>query len=175
MRLSEQALSFATVAHDTRAKKPENRFRKYTGEPYINHPMAVVTILADNFLGLSENVVAAALLHDVLEDTTVTEQELRDIFGDEVTNLVLEVTDVSKPTDGNRKTRKALDAAHLGNASPWGQNIKLADIIDNGRSIAKHDPKFANVFRREKNDLLTALLKGDSKLWHRALQCMTED
>ena len=84
-------------------------------------------------------MVAAAWLHDVLEDTLVSQQELTVAFGDPVVRLVLELTDVSRPTDGNRATRKAIDRDHLANASPDAQTIKLADLIDNAESIIEHD------------------------------------
>lgn len=176
MSPTERVFLFASHAHEFRAKKPENRFRKYTNEPYIIHPIRVAAILHNHFLkALPEPAYIAAFLHDVLEDTTVTEQELRAAFGSEITNLVVEVTDVSKPEDGNRAKRKEMDRQHLANASPWGQNIKLADLVDNGASIFKHDPKFGQVFRKEKNELLCVLLKGDDALWVKALHCMMEE
>src|SRR5262249_46850688 len=110
------------------------------------------------------HVVAAGLLHDVLEDTAVTVSELRAAFGDAVTDLVVEVTDVSKPTDGNPAQRKALDRAHLARASEWGQTIKLADLTD----TAAHDPDLAKDYLAEKAALLTVLTKGDKRLRQRA-------
>jgi hypothetical protein len=81
--------------------------------------------------------------------------------------LVVEVTDVSRPTDGNPAQRKALDRAHLARASEWGQTIKLADLIDTA-DIAAHDPDLAKDYLAEKAALLTVLTKGDKRLRQRA-------
>lgn len=103
--------------------------RKYTHDPYWTHPASVARIVAT--VSQDEEVVAAAFLHDVLEDTSTTADNMRDRFGTKVTSLVLEVTDVSKPSDGNRAARKHLDLLHLAKSSPEGATIKLADLIDN--------------------------------------------
>ena len=67
-----------------------------SGEPYIIHPTAVASILLD--LGLDCNTVAAALLHDCLEDTEATQEQMRELFGDKITELVLGVTKLDKIT-----------------------------------------------------------------------------
>jgi hypothetical protein len=60
------------------------------------------------------------MMHDVLEDTDVTAEEMRRVFGDAITDLVLEVTDVSRPSDGKRAVRKEKDKDHLAKSSPGG-------------------------------------------------------
>lgn len=157
--LVARARAFATHAHAAQR-------RKYTGEPYIVHPEEVARIVAD--AGLPEAVIAAAWLHDVVEDCGVTGGELESEFGAEVARLVLEVTDVSRPEDGNRATRKALDRDHLASASAEGQSIKLADLISNTVSIVERDPHFATVYLREKRDLLEILTRGHPDLHRRA-------
>jgi (p)ppGpp synthase/HD superfamily hydrolase len=157
-RLTNRALAFAANAHG-------DQRRKYTGEFYVVHAIRVAEILRG--IDAPPHVVAAGLLHDVLEDTAVTVSELRAAFGDAVTDLVVEVTDVSKPTDGNPAQRKALDRAHLARASEWGQTIKLADLIDTA-DIAAHDPDLAKDYLAEKAALLTVLTKGDKRLRQRA-------
>ena len=154
-RLVEKALQFATAAH-------EGQVRKYTGEPYIIHPVEVMEIVKT----VSDDTAmhAAALLHDVVEDTDVTIEDIVREFGDDVAQLVDDLTDVSKPEDGNRKTRKALDRAHSAMASARAQTVKLADLISNGRDILQHDRHFAKVFLAEKDLLLEVLTKGDAKL-----------
>jgi (p)ppGpp synthase/HD superfamily hydrolase len=163
MTLVPRALAFATAAHGSQV-------RKYTGEPYINHAKRVAAAL--EAIGAPDFVVAAGLLHDVLEDTPVTASAMRAAFGSAVTDLVLQVTDVSTPADGNRAARKALDLAHLAKASAWGQTIKLADIADNGKDIEAHDPKFAKVWLGEKKALLAVLTKGNAELYAKASACL---
>ena len=89
-------------------------------------------------------------------------------FGIEIATLVSDLTDLSKPDDGNRKVRKTIDRLHLAKASPMAKTIKLADLIDNAESIVQHDPKFAKVYMREKRLLLEVLQEGDPKLHARA-------
>lgn len=152
-----QVDAFADAAH-----RSVNQVRKYTGEAYIVHPREVAAMVAET--GAEEEVIAAALLHDVVEDTPVTNEEIESRFGRSVARLVAEVTDVSTPADGNRAARKALDRAHLAAASGAGQTIKLADLISNSRSILTHDRNFARVYLREKALLLSVLTRGDRRL-----------
>ena len=157
--LVQKALEFATVAHGEQK-------RKYTGEPYINHPIEVMRIVKT--VPHDDNMLAAALLHDVVEDTDVTIEEIHKEFGPDVASLVDDLTDVSKPEDGNRKTRKALDREHSAKASPRAQTIKLADLISNSSVIMDNDPSFAKVYLAEKALLLEVLTKGDKWLHEKA-------
>ena len=156
-----EVLKFATAAHG-------DQKRKYTGDPYINHPIAVAEIVET--VPHTPEMVAAALLHDVVEDTDVTLDQIKDKFGSKVSDLVGWLTDISRPEDGNRKTRKALDREHSANAPAEAQTIKLADLIHNTISIAEHDPNFWKVYREEKIELLKVLTKGDKTLMYRAQQ-----
>lgn len=160
-----KALRFATKAH-------EGQTRKYTGEPYINHPKQVMATLKK--LGKPNPVLAAALLHDVVEDCGVTLDTIRAEFGDKVARLVGEVTDASKPSDGTREVRKAIDREHYARASDDGKSIKLADLIDNTRSILARDADFAKVYLAEKRRLLPFLRGGDKTLWKLADRMVTE-
>lgn len=159
MDLETKAREMATKAH-------EGQVRKYTGEPYINHPAAVVETLRE--INASETVLAAAWLHDVVEDTKLELRDVERICGCDVAELVMWLTDISRPSDGNRAKRKAIDRGHLERAPRDAQTIKLADLLDNTRSIAKHDPNFAKVYLREKNALLKVLKYGDYRLRKRA-------
>jgi len=148
--------------------------RKYTGEPYICHPVEVQQLLQARFgpgrdAPHLQQMYAAALLHDVLEDTYATETALAQYMPPEVVRLVVELTDVSQSEDGNRAARKALDRAHIASGSPAAQTIKYCDVISNTRSIAAHDPKFSRVYMREMVSLLEVLDKGDSELRHAAI------
>ena len=93
---------------------------------------------------------AASLLHDVIEDTSTTREHIARVFGQEVATYVCEVSDVSKPSDGNRKTRKLIDCEHLRKASLNGKRLKCADFISNTKTIAKYDIKFAMTYLEEK-------------------------
>jgi (p)ppGpp synthase/HD superfamily hydrolase len=162
MTLTERAYEFARVAHGSQK-------RKYTGAPYIEHPAAVAALVAT--VTTDEEVIAAAYLHDVVEDTvtlTCPAPVLLNIiegrFSRRVASLVAWLTDVSTPYHGNRAARKALDRAHLALAPAEAQTIKLADLIDNTRSIVEHDPDFAKVYLVEKAALLEVLTKGDREL-----------
>jgi (p)ppGpp synthase/HD superfamily hydrolase len=159
MSLEQRAKEFATRSH-------EGQVRKYTGEPYINHPANVVEIVRS--VEHSEEMLAAAWLHDVVEDCGIPASTIHLNFGLGVHLLVDDLTDVSKPRHGNRKARKALDLAHTAQAHPMAKTIKLADLIDNTGSIVKYDPDFAKVYLREKAALLEVLKEGDPTLWERA-------
>lgn len=188
MNLPDRALAFARAAHGEQK-------RKYTGNPYIEHPIRVAQLVKE--AGGTEEMIAAAYLHDVVEDVPYPNflaaawwfegWDLHDdetykllsersnkleciefMFNPEVASLVEMVTDVSLPTDGNRKARKQKDLEHLAQASPEGKTIKLADLIDNSRDIVKNDPDFAKVYMREKAALLPHLAEGSEKLYREA-------
>lgn len=172
------ALQFAAKAHHE-----VGQVRKYSGDPYIVHPIEVADIVeaamraAGAPQDLIDEVKAAAVMHDVLEDTKRTEQEMRDKFGPIITEWVLEVTDVSKPEDGNRAVRKAIDREHLSHATEFGRLIKLADLISNTMDIVEHDRHFAVKYLAEK-ELLLPVIKPSSAagdlLYHQAQKHLVE-
>lgn len=130
--------------------------RKYTGEPYIVHPAEVVQILKT--AGVTDpNMLAAAWLHDVIEDTRLEQRDLVQVFGPVVAILVGQLTDVYTLADGNRARRKTLDRLHTEQARPEAKSVKLADLISNTRSIVTYDPNFARVYLKEKALLLEVL------------------
>jgi (p)ppGpp synthase/HD superfamily hydrolase len=153
------AQGFSMCAH-------RNQRRKYEDAPYIVHCERVARTVAE--YTDDANVIAAAFMHDVLEDTEVTAEEMRRVFGDAITDFVLEVTDVSRPSDGVRAVRKEKDKDHLAKSSAGGATIKLADLIDNAIGIAANDKGFAPVYLREAEALLPVLKHGDKRLWERA-------
>jgi (p)ppGpp synthase/HD superfamily hydrolase len=161
LNLIERARVFATAAHAA-----VGQLRKYTNEPYIVHPTEVAAIVSS--VEHTPEMVAAAFLHDVLEDTKVTTAELRSEFGDEVTALVLWLT--SLDVEGNRAYRKALDCEFLAAAPAEAQTVKLADLISNTSTIVQFDEKFAKVYLKEKLDLLAVLTKGNEDLRYRAYE-----
>lgn len=137
--------------------------RKYTNEPYIVHPFAVVALV--RHVTDDPEITAAAFLHDVMEDCGISIGVLTDVFGARVAALVDMLTDVSRPEDGNRRVRKQLDLEHTARACPEAKTIKLADLIDNTKSIVAFDPQFARVYLEEKRRLLDVLREGDAALW----------
>jgi (p)ppGpp synthase/HD superfamily hydrolase len=162
MNIVQKAQVYAMAAHAS-----VKQLRKYTNEPYIVHPAEVASIVA-SVPGATEDMVAAAWLHDVVEDTGCTFTDIHMAFGIDIATLVGWLTDVSKPENGNRATRKAIDRAHTADAPAEAQTIKLADLISNSRSIMAHDPQFAVTYLAEKRLLLEVLTKGDPGLHARA-------
>lgn len=162
----EQARIFAIAAHKACGQK-----RKYTGECYTVH-LEDVAGLVEHYGG-SKAMIAAAWLHDVVEDTDISGKVVREFFGNEIADLVAWVTDVSTPRDGNRKARKNLDMLHLSKAPPEAQTIKLCDIVSNAYTIVTYDPKFAEVYLQEKQDLLEVMIEGNADAYSHALKCVT--
>lgn len=167
MNLVTKAREFAQAAH----RKKDHR-RKYSGEPYEVHLIAVAALVAS--VTQDEPTIAAAYLHDVVEDTDVTLDEVEAAFGPDVAELVENLTDISRPTDGNRAQRKALDREHLARARPEAKTVKLADIIHNANDIAQHDAGFGRVYIREAEALLKVLKEGNAVLYQRAEQTLRD-
>jgi hypothetical protein len=159
--LVQRAMRYATEAHGRIDQR-----RKYTRQPYDVHLRAVAELVGT--VTDDEETLAAAWLHDVVEDTPATFQDVEREFGPGVRALVAEVTDVSRPGDGNRAARRAIDCEHLALASPRAQTIKLADLIDNCRDICSNDEGFGRVFVTEMAALLDVLGRGDGDLYARA-------
>ena len=159
--LVDRARVYATEAHQR-----INHRRKYNNEPYHVHLSAVARLVAT--VTDDDEMVAAAWLHDTVEDTQTTLEDIEAEFGVQVAELVEELTDVSKPGDGNRVRRKQIDRTHLAQASKRAKTVKLADLIDNCKDITRHDPRFAQVYLAEMNSLLDVLQGGDEKLYRRA-------
>lgn len=156
-----QASEYAISAH----KRIDQR-RKYTNQPYHVHLKAVAKIVSET--GGDAGQIAAAWLHDTVEDTPATFDDIEEEFGQDIATLVEELTDVSRPSDGNRVKRKRIDRKHLAHASPRAKSVKLADLIDNCQDIVRHDPKFARIYLAEMQMLIEVLGEGDARLYKRA-------
>lgn len=165
MTIIERAELFATAAHGATGQK-----RKYTDEPYVIHLREVALLVAEH--GGDDAMIAAAWLHDVVEDTEITLDDVTGHFGNDVAALVFALTDVSRPDDGNRATRKELDRRHVARAPARAMTIKLADIISNVSSIAQFDPGFAEVYLPERASVLDVLQDGDPALYEKAAQAL---
>jgi (p)ppGpp synthase/HD superfamily hydrolase len=140
--------------------------RKYDGQPYIVHPQRVAARVAKH--GGTPEMVAAALLHDTIEDTWVTYEYLLEEFGPEVADLVQELSDEythEAYPELNRAERKRLEARRLATISVKGQSIKYCDLIDNTWDITMQDPGFAKKYLQEKEVILDEMNAGDEELY----------
>jgi (p)ppGpp synthase/HD superfamily hydrolase len=155
--LEQRAFEFANFHHTSVLQR-----RKYTGEPYIVHPAAVANKVR-GVPGCTEEMLAAAWLHDTVEDTRATFADIFDQFGEQVASYVNYLTNCPLSA-GNREARNRLDRDRLARAPGEVQTIKLADLIDNTDSITKHDKGFARIYMVEKAMLLDVLTKGDPTL-----------
>jgi guanosine-3',5'-bis(diphosphate) 3'-pyrophosphohydrolase len=134
-----KALDFAALKHRDQRRKDAQ------ASPYINHPIALANVLVGEG-GVSEPaVLAAALLHDTLEDTQTTVAELRAAFGDAITRVVEEVTDDKSLL---KAERKRLQVEHAATISREARLVKLADKICNVRDMANHPPAKWDLARR---------------------------
>jgi guanosine-3',5'-bis(diphosphate) 3'-pyrophosphohydrolase len=133
-----KALEFAAARHRTQLRKGLDR------TPYINHPIQVASLLANEGGESDQALLAAAILHDVIEDTvnSVEERdvliaEIRDLFGERVLSITLEVTD-DKTLE--KKERKRLQVENAPHKSISAKKLKIADKIMNIRDIADNPP-----------------------------------
>ena len=159
MEMVERARVFATAAHAA-----VGQLRKYTNEPYFVHPEEVARIVAA-VPGATEEMIAAAWLHDTVEDTNVTVVDIWNEFGAVVASYVHWLTNPSKKEDGNRATRKSIDREYIRNAPAEVKTIKLADLMSNCSSVVEHDMKFGRVYLEEKRLMMEVLREGDSTLF----------
>jgi guanosine-3',5'-bis(diphosphate) 3'-pyrophosphohydrolase len=126
-----RATAFAAAKHRRQRRKDAE------ASPYINHPIALVDVLVNEAAVEDAIVLAAALLHDTIEDTATTAQELEALFGQETTGIVLEVTDDKSLPKAERKRAQIVHAPAL---SPAAKLVKLADKICNLRDMSTAPP-----------------------------------
>ena len=131
LQLIIRALEYAARQHSDQRRKDA------AGTPYINHPVALMNVLA-NEAGITDtDALVVAALHDTVEDTTTGEQDLRRLFGDRIAAIVMEVTDdKSLYTDA----RKRLQIEHAHKKSSTAAMVKFADKICNLRDVARSPP-----------------------------------
>lgn len=149
--------------------------RKYTGEPYYTHPLAVAEI-CNKYCPDTFGLIEIALLHDVLEDTPYDKfriiRELREVgYSIAETRFIIKgveaLTDVythAEYPELNRKSRKELENNRLAKIDTRYQTVKYADLLHNTMSIVEHDPSFSKVYVVEKSNLLLSMDKGDPVL-----------
>jgi (p)ppGpp synthase/HD superfamily hydrolase len=169
--LIKKASRFAEVAH-------QGQQRKYNRAPYITHP-ARVAFEASKLDGATEEMVAAAWLHDVVEDTTIPIETIKAEFGDNVATLVKWLTNDPKVPGENRAARKKKAAVRLAAAPREAKKIKMLDRMDNlGEMDLVQDPGFAKVYLQESWDLFYAVANADGTLaerFERTLHKMAAD
>ena len=172
----DQIAEFADQAHG-------DQLRKYSGERYIVHPVRVMKICETFHDQL--DILAAALLHDVLEDTPVTHQEMKRFLESVMTaelaastlHLVVELTDVytKKAFPALRRlARKELEIKRLSLISTEAQTIKYADVMDNTKDLLVNDPDFAIVYLRESSQLLKQMTRGNQVLYRQVVSLVKE-
>ena len=135
-----KALAFSAHKHrDQRRKDPQ-------ASPYINHPIGLANVLRNEGGIRDEVVICAALLHDTVEDTQTSREELEREFGKLICRIVLEVTDDKRLP---RQERKRLQIEHAPHLSRRAKLVKLADKICNLRDVAHSPPSGWNLARRQ--------------------------
>jgi GTP diphosphokinase / guanosine-3',5'-bis(diphosphate) 3'-diphosphatase len=152
------AASFAAKKHANQRRKGE------TAEPYINHPLEAANILAGVGGVTDPDILAAALLHDTVEDTGTTAEEIAQTFGRRVCDFVTEVTDDKSLPKDVRKEKQVEHAPHL---STGAKQIKLADKISNISDITNNPPRDWSMQRRieyvEWGERVAAGLRGSNE------------
>ncbi len=139
------ALLFRTLAFAAHKHRDQRR-KDAEASPYINHPIALAEVLAGEGGVSDAEVLAAALLHDTIEDTATTADELRAEFGERIAAMVEEVTDdQSLP----KADRKRLQIEHAAALTPGAKLVKLADKICNLRDVADRPPAKWDLQRRQ--------------------------
>lgn len=126
-----RAVEFAACKHKDQRRKDAG------ASPYINHPIALACVLREEGNVADPNVIAAALLHDTIEDTDTTYDELRGQFGDEIADVVIEVSDTKWVS---KMVRKRLQISKAAKATESAKLVKLADKICNLRDIISSPP-----------------------------------
>ena len=126
-----KATEFAAQKHQAHRRKGA------TKRPYIGHCIEVARMIAEIAKSDDPTILSAAILHDTLEDTETTREELVEAFGERITDFVVQVTDdKSLP----KKERKKAQIEHAGHLSPGAKLIKLADKISNVRELGDDPP-----------------------------------
>lgn len=153
----EKHIDIIKKAYETAASKHEGQFRK-SGDPYVQHPLEVAYILAT--LHTSPSTICAGLLHDVLEDTDMTKDEMASMFGTDVANIVDGVTKISKLKYMTKE--KALAHNHEKLLLAMAKDIrvilvKLVDRLHNMRTIEYQDPEKQKRIAKETLDLYAPL------------------
>ena len=147
LKLAE-AIHFAKIAHDGQLRKG--------GGPYIEHPMRVMFTLSA--YTMDEDLLCAAVLHDVVEDTKYDFTDINMRFGERVANLVKELT--NEDEDEPRAKRIAARNDKYFHMSEDAKVVKMCDRMHNLRTLSSLDPKFAEMYLQESKDMLECMIAG---------------
>ena len=165
-----RAASFAAQKHKGQKRKGSD------GEPYINHPLEVASLLANVGKIEDPDIITAALLHDTVEDCGVSVEEIEKEFGPAVADYVSEVTDDKSLPKAERKRLQVEHAPHL---SRGAQQIKLADKISNIRDVSANPPEGWDLQRRreyvEWGENVVAGLRGSNPNLEKLFDEVTEN
>lgn len=140
LKLLLKALEFASIKHRTQRRKDAE------ASPYINHPIALANVLCNEAQLTDTEVIIGALLHDTVEDTETTAEELEREFGASIKDIVMDVTDDKSLPKPERKQKQVEHAAHI---SDQAKLIKLADKISNLRDVIASPPADWSLERKQ--------------------------
>jgi len=147
MSIEENDLKLLLKALEFAARKHKNQRRKdIDASPYINHPISLANILCNEAHVTDVQVICGALLHDTVEDTETTPEELENDFGVEIKNIVMDVTDDKTLKKEERKQAQIDHAAHI---SDRAKLVKLADKTSNLRDVSSNPPPDWTLERRQ--------------------------
>lgn len=145
----QKAIEFATEKH-------KGQMRKFEKKEYIEHPKKVAQIIKENKESKKLNeLIAAAILHDTLEDTKTTESELKKYFGKLIASLVKELT--TNEEEKKEMGKKEYLLEKMANMSSWGLVIKLADRLDNVSDLSSSPKEFQKKYIEETKFILKQL------------------
>jgi len=140
LKLLLKALTFAAHKHK------DQRRKDHAASPYINHPISLANILCNEGHVADVEVICGAFLHDTIEDTETTLDELESEFGKVIRDIVMDVTDDKTLPS---QERKRLQVEHAAHASNKAKLVKLADKISNLRDVADNPPPDWSLERRQ--------------------------
>jgi (p)ppGpp synthase/HD superfamily hydrolase len=166
MNLILKAAAFARHAHD-------GQWRKYNRRPFVQHPARVAGRAAVHPQA-TEVMVAAAFLHDVVEDTPHTLDEIVAEFGPDVARLVSQLTNPSTGSTASRQERKQQDREHLGHVSAEAKILKMLDRIDNLREMGEAPASFRSKYCSESHLLAEVIGDADPELKAELLDCVKQ-
>jgi guanosine-3',5'-bis(diphosphate) 3'-pyrophosphohydrolase len=157
LNLLVKAMSFAAHKHKNQRRKGKD------ASPYINHPIGLAEVLVNVGNVTDINAICAALLHDTVEDTRTTREELTEIFGAEISDIVMEVTDDKSLCKAERKQAQIDHAMHL---SKQARAVKLADKICNLGDVAQSPPNWSLARRQQYFDWAKNVIDGLRGEWN---------
>lgn len=148
----QKAIEYAKVKHS-------GQNRLFSKEPYVNHPIRVMQIIDENKkTNRKEDLFIAAILHDILEETSTSEEEIEKTFGKKVLELVKELTTNEEERKKIGKTKYLLEKmSNPEKMSNWGLIIKLADRLDNLSDNDKQPREFKERYFKQTKEIITEL------------------